>query len=192
MPNSFLPGPVPLIRADRNSGLLRLTDSSTPPSAKDVLSYERYQWGPPKTLWRPGFNQITLPDGVTRYITHGAAVSVPSENLAFYFSGKHGKNWGEITKVLPQANLTANTLISVDMSEFRNTKWTNTTLPDNIPGRGNAELVWIPVSLSGVLVAIGGVVNPEDIFGGPGPSTTQIQENVGRLPPDDHILTGNG
>ena len=38
--------------------------------------------------------------------------------------------------------------------------WTNSSLPTSVPGRANAELVWVPVSEKGVLVAIGGVIDP--------------------------------
>jgi hypothetical protein len=156
-------------------GLLRKTDSQFAPHADDALQYERYQYGPFKATFQPGFIQVpTTP--LTRYVTHGAAVSVPSENRAFYFSGTRGQNWGEILYPEPRANVTANTLISVDMSAMRAAKWSNATLPSNVPGRANAELVWIPVSLSGALVAIGGVANPEDLYAA-GLTPAQEREN---------------
>jgi hypothetical protein len=175
---TFHPNPASSVYANRSSGLLRTTNSSSYPDADEVLVYERYQWGPARTSWKPGFLQEKLSPNLTRYITHGAAVSVPSENRAFYFSGMHAPDGGEITTALPQANVTAKSLISVDMSVMRSPKWTNATLPDYVPGRANAELVWLPVSQSGVLLAIGGVANPEDIYGGLGLSTAQVQENV--------------
>lgn len=73
-------------------------------------------------------------------------------------------DWGPIYYEDSSANQTANTLIEINMSEMRNEKWTNTTLPDNIQPRANAELVWIPVSDKGLLVAIGGVTAPEEIW----------------------------
>ena len=106
----------------------------------------------------PVLLQSSLPDGLTRYIADGGAVSAPSENLGFYFSGVRGQNWGVIIDDDQSANVTANTLITVNMSTMSDQTWSNITLPDNIPGRINAELVWIPVSQSGVLIAIGGVV----------------------------------
>ena len=102
------------------------------------------------------FIQYSVSDGLTRYLTDGGAVSAPSENLGFYFSGLREQNWGVITA--ENANVTANTLITVNMTTMSNQTWSNNTLPDNIPGRINAELVWIPVSQSGVLIAIGGVL----------------------------------
>ncbi|ETI29149.1 hypothetical protein G647_01602 [Cladophialophora carrionii CBS 160.54] len=145
-------------------GLPRLTDSASPQSEESILGYEAYQYGPNRASWSPGFYQGTLPDGVTRYITNGAGVSAPSENLGFYFSGMRSPSWGPIYYEDSSANVTANTLIEVDMSEMRSEKWTNNTLPDNIPPRANAELAWIPVGEQGVLVAIGGVTAPEEIW----------------------------
>jgi hypothetical protein len=102
----------------------------------------------------PSFIQNSLPDGLTRYATGGGAISAPSENLGFYFSGVHAPSGG----VTLDSQSAANTLITVKMPTMSNQTWSNNTLPDNIPGRFNAELVWIPVSQSGVLIAIGGVL----------------------------------
>ncbi|RWQ98209.1 hypothetical protein C8Q69DRAFT_458087 [Paecilomyces variotii] len=129
-----------------------------------ILGYEADQWGPYRESWSPGFLQKTLPNGATRFVTNGAGVSVPSENLGFYFSGMRSEDWGLIAEGgFPNitANVTANTLISVNMTTMRDEKWENDTLPDNIPARANAELVWIPVSESGALIAMGGVTDPE-------------------------------
>jgi hypothetical protein len=46
------------------------------------------------------------------------------------------------------------------MSSQTKAQWNNYTLPTNVPGRANAEIVWIPVSKQGILVAIGGVIFP--------------------------------
>ncbi|KAI1981497.1 hypothetical protein LOZ51_006833, partial [Ophidiomyces ophidiicola] len=159
-------------------GLLRLTDSQSPPNSNQLLSYERYFWGPKGvTNWKQGFLQSRTNHNVTRYITHGAGVSVPSENRGYYFSGMRGKDWGEISFPEPKANSTANTLISVDMAEWRGEQWSNSTLPENIPPRGKSELTWIPVSDSGVLVAVGGVPHPQDTVGPEGLTMSQLQEN---------------
>ncbi|KIW20774.1 hypothetical protein PV08_01352 [Exophiala spinifera] len=162
-------------------GLGPLTDSSTPQASDTILGYEAYQYGPNRASWSPGFYQGTLPDGVTRYITNGAGVSIPSENLGFYFSGMRSPDWGPIYYEDSSANQTANTLIEVDMSEMRNEKWTNTTVPDNIQPRANAELVWIPVSDKGVLVAIGGVTAPEEIWP-VGLNSSQTSDSEARSP----------
>ncbi|KAJ5144048.1 Galactose oxidase/kelch beta-propeller [Penicillium bovifimosum] len=145
-------------------GMLPNTDSTEPPPANQVLSYAAYQYGAFKSSWTPGWNQEYLSKNVTRYITNGAAASVPSENLGFYFSGMRAPDWGDFTVNQLQSNVTAHTLITLDMSTIQDGKWTNDTLPSYIPGRANAELVWVPVSDSGVLVAIGGVIDPIQFF----------------------------
>lgn len=74
-----------------------------------------------------------------------------------------------------QPNITANTLISVDLSRFDEPKFARDNLT-GVTGRSNAELVWLPVS-DGVMVVIGGVTNPESIY--PSPiSSQEKEENV--------------
>ncbi|KAJ5530000.1 Galactose oxidase/kelch beta-propeller [Penicillium freii] len=145
-------------------GMLRNTDSSHPPAANQVLSYAAYQYGPYRSLWEPTWTQEYLPTNVTRYITNGAAASAPRENLGFYFSGMRAADWGDLNSTLLKSSQTADTLITLDMSQMSDGKWTNATLPSYVPARSNAELVWVPVSESGVLVAIGGVVEPIQFF----------------------------
>lgn len=47
------------------------------------------------------------------------------------------------------------------MSTMRGEQWSNNTLPDVIPRRAGAEIVWIPVGGQGALVAIGGMTAVE-------------------------------
>ncbi|KAI9678265.1 MAG: hypothetical protein M1817_006210 [Caeruleum heppii] len=148
-------------------GVLRDTDSLQPPPANQVLGYERYQYGPERASWEPGFYSGQLPEEMTRYITAGAGVNVPSENLGFYISGLRGAAWGEIRdqgRARYNASVIADTLISVDMSTMRREQWSNDSLPNSVPGRANAEVVWIPTASRGLLVAIGGVINPESAY----------------------------
>ncbi|KAH0555790.1 hypothetical protein GP486_006263 [Trichoglossum hirsutum] len=163
-------------------GLLTITDSNIPPDYNKVLSYEKYQhFAADRPNWVEDWNSLNLPANMTRYITQGAGLGVPSENLGFYFSGMRAAGWGDINWGVnyatssKAANITANTLISVDMSTMRSEKWYNVTLPSNIPGRANAELVWVPVSTQGALLAIGGVINPEDTHY---PTNQQLQQSV--------------
>lgn len=162
-------------------GLTRATDSSDPPAADVVLAYEANQYGPERTTWSKGFILSTLPDGVTRYISNGAAVSAPSENLGFYFSGIRGANWGLVDEITRDWYL-ANTLIEVDMSIMREEVWSNSTLPDDIPPRAGAELVWIPVGGQGALVAIGGMTAATDHLSSAGLNSTQQSEAEQRAP----------
>ncbi|GFF58203.1 kelch repeat-containing protein 2 [Aspergillus udagawae] len=159
-------------------GLLRLTDSQDPPAGNTVLGYERYQYGPDRQSWQPGFIIDNLDSGVTRYVTNGAGVSAPSENLGFYFSGMRGKDWGPIYVDDESANVTSDRMIKVDMSTMRENKWSNLSLPAYVPPRANSELVWIPVAEDGVLVVIGGVINSATIFSSEG--LTSAQQNASK------------
>ncbi|KAI9890298.1 MAG: hypothetical protein M1814_004334 [Vezdaea aestivalis] len=149
-------------------GLVKRTDAFVAPNADTFLTFEQYQSPPIRQLWAPGFVQGQLPSGVTRYITAGAGVNVPSENLGFYFSGLHSTNWGNISSPTgtsaSNATIVANTLISVDMSVMRSEKWTNDTLPSIAEGRISGETVWIPTSKQGVLVVLGGVSDSESVW----------------------------
>lgn len=146
-------------------GLLRRTDAYSPPDAKDALSYQISQYGPAKPAFRPGFVQAELPDGLTRYITYGGAASAPSENKAWYFGGMRSPSWGPI--FYPSANAsinpsnTSHTLITLDMEIQQQETWSNVTLPPEIKGRADPELVWVPVGEQGILVVLGGVTYPE-------------------------------
>ena len=145
-------------------GLLRLTDAYNYPGPEDVLGYEAYQYGPERSSWSPGFIEGSTGSEVTRYVTNGAGVNVPNENLGFYFSGMKAADGGPIYKDDDSANVTATSLIEVDLSTMRSESWTNHTLPDSVKPRANAQLAWVPVSDKGVLLAIGGVNPPEEIF----------------------------
>jgi hypothetical protein len=153
-----------------------LTGNNDPPPANEILGYEGYQYGDYRNSWGPGWHEENLPTNLTRYITNGAGVSAPSENLGFYFSGMRAKDWGPFTYDQYNSNITADTLITVDMSTMGKANWTNTTLPAEIPGRANAELVWVPVSDAGILVAIGGVINPTRFWPNTGLNSTQTVE----------------
>jgi hypothetical protein len=147
-------------------GLTKFTDAYKPQDGDSIAAYQAYQYGPVRSQFQPGYALQSLTNGVTRYISNGAGVSIPSENLGFYFSGLRSASKGPIyyqpgTRNASQmANYTSNTLISVDMRTQGQEKWSNVTLPTTVPGRANAELVWVPVSNRGILVAIGGVINP--------------------------------
>lgn len=119
----------------------------------------------------------TLPVNITRNVTNGAAVTIPSELMSFYFSGMRGKEWGAITLDDASANTTARSLISVNMTRPDNLSWQNETLPSFVSPRANAEVLWFPVSEHGALAALGGVLHPEVIY--PlGLSDIQIAQDV--------------
>ncbi|KAL2813846.1 hypothetical protein BJX63DRAFT_207880 [Aspergillus granulosus] len=144
-------------------GLLNPTQSLDEPSEDQILAYEQYQYGPYSDLWRPQFINTDLDDGVTRYITNGAGVSSPSQNLGFYISGLRAPDWGPIYSN-GSATALSQQMIRVDMEEMRNPVFSNVTIPDTIPARANAEAIWVPVSDRGIVVLIGGVRHLESIF----------------------------
>lgn len=146
-------------------GLLRRTDQYTPPDGNEVLSYQISQYGVPKGAFKPGFVRGELPEGLTRYITYGGAASAPSENKAWYFGGMRSPTFGPIFYPSSNASInpsnTSHTLITLDMAVQQNEKWSNNTLPDEIKGRADPELVWVPVGEQGILVVLGGVSYPD-------------------------------
>lgn len=145
-------------------GLFKNTSAYVPQPETQVATYQRYPNGP--RTFASGFTLKQLPTGMTRYITNGASVSIPSENLGFYFGGLRSPSSGAIfyqpgaSNSAYRANVQSTTLISVDLSDQVNEAWSNDTLPTTVPGRANAELVWVPIGKRGVLVAIGGVIYP--------------------------------
>ncbi|KAK0643252.1 hypothetical protein B0T16DRAFT_429940 [Cercophora newfieldiana] len=146
-------------------GLLRETKEFSPPASTNVLAYQKYQYGVQKDGFLPGFVYDDLPTDMTRYLAYGAAAAAPSENKAWYFSGLHAQGWGPIYEPGFNETLTATnvstTLITLDMTTQLQEEWKNETLPSDIPGRANPELVWVPVGKQGILVALGGVVFPD-------------------------------
>ncbi|KAM0284700.1 hypothetical protein ACHAQH_001855 [Verticillium albo-atrum] len=157
-------------------GLVKKTDADRAPDGNEVLTYERYQDGEARASFRPSFVSKELGDGMTRYITDGGAANAPSENKAWYFGGMRGPEWGPIyqrtTNMSETAANVSHTLITLDMSgESFEQKWTNKTLEDDIQGRANPEVVWVPVGEQGILVVIGGVTYPDWV------SATRKSEN---------------
>lgn len=146
-------------------GMLTVSDTEAAPAGNQVLEWEGYDYGVVKPAFSSKFRTEQLSGNITRYVAYGGAANVPSENLAFYFSGLHGKTWGEIYYPTGNDSTTAieisNTLITLDMTTQQYETWTNVTLPDDIHGRASPELVWVPVGEQGILVALGGVVYPE-------------------------------
>ncbi|TVY36673.1 Kelch repeat-containing protein, partial [Lachnellula subtilissima] len=145
-------------------GLLSPTDAFKAPGEDSVPAYQQYPQV--QKQFSSGYVLGTTSTGTTRYVTNGAGVSVPSENLGFYMGGLKSPTSGPIYYQPPPRNssvaasVLSETLIQVDMSTEGQETWTNSSLPTSVPGRANAELVWVPVSEKGVLVAIGGVINP--------------------------------
>ncbi|KAM3085135.1 hypothetical protein ACMFMG_003567 [Clarireedia jacksonii] len=145
-------------------GLPARTDAYSAPDQHALFSYQVYESGPPK-VFTPGVLATELPSNLTRYVAYGGAVSIPSENLGFYFAGMRSANFTAIYDT-PSTNKTFNadtpslTLISVDMADPIKPQWYNDSLPSIVPGRASPEIAWVPVSEQGALIAIGGVIDP--------------------------------
>ncbi|KAM9876022.1 Kelch repeat-containing protein-like protein 3 [Verticillium dahliae] len=120
----------------------------------------------------------SLPAGMTRYVAYGGAVSVPSENIAWYFSGVRAPNWGPVFQrnmnLTENALNTSNTLLTLDMATQTNLVWTNNTFPGGVKCRANPEVVWVPVGEQSILVVIGGVTYPDWL------TSTRKSENPNR------------
>ncbi|KAN0084658.1 hypothetical protein V8E54_001125 [Elaphomyces granulatus] len=122
-------------------GLINSYDGDLP-AANWTLGYEQDQDGLEPINWMPSSIQSSLPDGLTRYVAGGGAISAPSENLRFYFSGIYAPSWGTI----PDGQSAANALITVRMPTRQR--------PRQIQCRTGLDP---SLSQSGVLIAIGGV-----------------------------------
>jgi hypothetical protein len=150
----------------RNSACWTDNCSGTPVSGDSSPTILNYRFFPidTQTLFTPGPDLSYQLSGVDNYVTAGASVSIPSERLAFYFSGLRSTAGGSLNSDATNYEI-SNTTIKVDMSSPGNAIWTPLQPDDAIPGRANAQMVWIPVSTQGILLIIGGVVYPQDYYG---------------------------
>lgn len=140
-----------------NSGEFSGTAPAIPPN--QTLGYQAYSSTPGQTIANETV-PVTLT--ISNYIAAGAGVNVPSESLGFYFSGLVAS--GEVQIVFEGTkgevpNTLASSMIRFDMSNPQNPTGLSLPLPDYVAPRASAELVWIPVSSQGVLIAIGGLAN---------------------------------
>ncbi|KFZ19739.1 hypothetical protein V502_03486, partial [Pseudogymnoascus sp. VKM F-4520 (FW-2644)] len=145
-------------------GLLTGSVGLSPPDADSSRGYQRYWYGGEGKKFDPGFLDTHITAGITRYVGFGAGVSVPSENKGYYFGGMQARSHGPVN--YPSGNKTTDPtvysrdLISVDMTKQMEEVWTNKTIKSDVPGRASPEIVWVPVGKNGVLVVVGGVVDP--------------------------------
>ncbi|KAL2793419.1 hypothetical protein BJX66DRAFT_338881 [Aspergillus keveii] len=143
-------------------GLLSPTASQRELPADRAFEYERYPQESSPGQWSPRFSNVSL-GNITRYLTHGAGVSIPSEDLAFYVSGLRAADWGPIWRNATATNLSQQ-VITLDMSSRDEARWSNVTLPQHVPARAGAGAVWVPISRRGIVVLIGGVLQLESIY----------------------------
>ena len=134
-----------------------------PPATDEIMGYQAYAYGLEKPSFTKSFDEPKLDNNVTRYIAYGGAASAPSENKAWYFSGLVATDRGPIyyNSLKESATDISATLISLDMSVQYEETWNNNSLPENIKGRANPQVTWIPAGEQGLLVVLGGVTYPE-------------------------------
>lgn len=137
-----------------HSGERVLTTASR---ANQTLGQQVYPSTPGQTFSNGTF-ETTL--AVSNYIATGAGVNIPSESLGFYFSGLQASGGVEILSVGTtgsEPNTLVNSMIRFDMSSPQNPTARLLSLSSKVAPRSGAELVWIPVSSQGLLIAIGGL-----------------------------------
>jgi hypothetical protein len=132
----------------------------------------------------PGLLNETL--NISSSITDGAGVNAPSESLGFYFSGMEAPSGIQVvfdSTAAETPSVAAESFIQVNMSSAQETQWSNLTWPAGVKPRANAQLVWLPVSSQGVLIVIGGVVDPQNLMPGSAyDNASQIAESQSTSP----------
>ena len=133
-----------------------------PPDDDEVLGYQFSRYGAER-FFEPDWDTFDLGENTTRNIAYGGAANAPSENKAWYFSGMTRRSGGQMENPFlddeTRPRNISNFLIEVDMEIQDQEVWTNRTLED-VKGRVNPEVVWVPVGEQGILVVLGGVVYP--------------------------------
>lgn len=128
--------------------------------ASTTTSYEIY--GDGISQFTPGFVLEVLPSAITAYISDGGSVSVPSENLAFIFSGLRAASFDEIFYLKNEStnpDVPSSTLIQLNTTSDKHHIWSNHSLSPSVIPRASAQMVYIPVAENGILIAVGGVIN---------------------------------
>ncbi|KIW36637.1 uncharacterized protein PV06_11149 [Exophiala oligosperma] len=93
--------------------------------------------------------------------TNGAGANAPSERRSFYFGGFCNDSVAAYS-YFNQPKNQCKWLITVDMSELGHATWSKRPLNGNSSWRSESGLVWVPTSTAGILVVIGGVIQPAD------------------------------
>ena len=119
-------------------------DDSNPQPADIVYGYKLYQASPGVAAPSLGPFSTTLPNNLTRYITDGAGVSVPSEKLAFYFGGMTNFECN-VVQCLAMLLVPSDLLIQMDMSNPRNTL----RLESDVTSRGDLACRWTATMVTG-------------------------------------------
>ncbi|KPI42067.1 uncharacterized protein AB675_5666 [Cyphellophora attinorum] len=122
-------------------------------------------------------------------LTAGAGANAPSESRGFYFGGLKRPDNQAIGVDDGIDNLTlSDGLVIVDTTEQTVSHWTIPALGVGIQSRAEATLAWIPAGEQGMLVAVGGVLNPSDIFSPYGPWTNDSMEQGNNFTKEIHLF----
>jgi hypothetical protein len=122
-------------------------------------------------------------------LTAGAGVNAPSESRGFYFGGLKRPDNQAVGIDDGIDNLTlSDGLVIVDTTEQTVSHWTIPALGAGIQSRAEATLSWIPAGEQGMLVAVGGVLNPSDIFSPYGPWTNDSMEQGNNFTKEIHMF----
>lgn len=117
--------------------------------------------------------KLSTPSGMKPAIvnkTFGAEVSIPYKNVSFYFSGMVSASGGPLGLFVssdsdPQhVSHPSNDLLMCNTSTAAALECQTLDLPDFVAARAEAELLWLPYGVAGILVVIGGVIVPGDMF----------------------------
>lgn len=157
---------ISLISTDRDSGLpdkARLPGQTNVIQVNVVDSTTASRSVPGVSMNQP------LPDNFTDYITNGAYASSPEQHLGFWFSGMQSWNGGEILYNSldgdnDHVSVASRTFFSVDTTNPSTPGFSNLNFPDWLAPRAEAGLVWLPYGDQGVLLVIGGVTTPGDMY----------------------------
>src|SRR5256885_920150 len=164
--------PLPFTSHPSSSGLHPLAAAIPAIPPDRVLGYQLYSEGSEQ---KTGPLNEALSSGVSNYISNGAGVSIPSESLGFYFSGMIAGDGSPPAFPPLTPMVAAESFIQVDMSSTQAATWSNLSLswPRGVVPRANAQLAWLPVSSQGVLVVIGGVIDPSELTDGVSDNSSQ-------------------
>ena len=134
-------------------------------SASTILNYRLFP-ADGQTIFKTGPETKVELTGVTNYVTSGGFASSASENKGWFFGGMRAASWGPLAQSARTDGSDARAItnlsdafITADIHLPGAASWTNTSLPDTVRSRVNPELVWVPVSKQGILLAIGGVAH---------------------------------
>lgn len=153
------------IMANALSGL-----ADRPPIGEStVLLGKVFPSNPSVSRFDQGVSPNRPTDGVSDNITSGAYASSPDQGLGFYFSGMVSGTRGPLEYNTDDTadnhpTITSDTFIKVDMTTADDAAFQSLAWPTGFVPRAEGALVWLPYGAKGVLVAIGGVEVPGDLF----------------------------